>query len=95
MHEDVPYAFVPFVSIAQQLGVAAPVTRGIVELCGTAFNSDFWAEGPDAARVDEFAERIAAAIQRALGSEGSLMDGAASSSMSRSFRSNASGENGF
>ncbi|MBI3985323.1 MAG: NAD/NADP octopine/nopaline dehydrogenase family protein [Lentisphaerae bacterium] len=63
VHEDVPYAFVPFVSIAQQLGVATPVTRGIVELCGTAFNSDFWAEGPDAAKLG-LSGMDAAAIRR-------------------------------
>src|ERR1051326_2440485 len=51
VNEDVPYAFVPFVSIAQQLGVAAPVTSGLVDLCGTAFNRNYWAEGPDAGRL--------------------------------------------
>jgi len=51
VHEDVPYAFVPFVSIARQLGIAAPVTRGLVDLCGTAFGRDYWAEGPGAAQL--------------------------------------------
>jgi opine dehydrogenase len=63
VHEDVPYAFVPFVSIAQQLGVPVPVTRGLVDLCGTACGRDFWAEGPDAATLG-LAGLSAAGIRR-------------------------------
>ena len=51
MHEDVPYAFVPLVTLAEQLGIALPVTRGLVDLCGTAFDRDYWAEGPNASEL--------------------------------------------
>ena len=51
MHEDVPYAFVPFVSMAEQLGLATPATRALIDLCGTAFGRDYWAEGPTAAEL--------------------------------------------
>ncbi len=51
IHEDVPFAFVPFVSIARQLGIPVPVTRGLVDLCGTALGCDFWEEGPNAAEL--------------------------------------------
>jgi opine dehydrogenase len=49
VHEDVPYAFVPFVSIAEQLGLATPATRALIDLCGTAFGRNYWVEGPRAA----------------------------------------------
>jgi opine dehydrogenase len=51
VHEDVPYAFVPCVSLARQLGVSVPVTRGLVDLWSAACGRDFWAEGPDAAKL--------------------------------------------
>jgi len=61
--EDVPYSFVPLVSIAQQIGVATPVTRGLIDLCGAAFATDYWAEGPDAAQLG-LAGLDAAGIQK-------------------------------
>lgn len=51
VHEDVPYAFVPFVSIAKQLGVLVPVTVGLVNLCGAAVGCNFWEEGPNADKL--------------------------------------------
>lgn len=45
--EDVPFAFVPLVRLAEHLNVPTPVIRGLVDLCGRAFGRDYWAEGPD------------------------------------------------
>jgi opine dehydrogenase len=46
--EDVPFALVPLASIADELGVPAPVTRSLVDLCGSALARDYWARGPRA-----------------------------------------------
>lgn len=43
--EDVPYGLVPIASLAESLGVPAPVTRGLVDLAGAACGRDFWVEG--------------------------------------------------
>ena len=69
--------------------------RVLVRYSGTEALARVMVEGPDERKVEDFARRIAAEIQRSLGSEGASEGGAAKSSMSRSFPSNASGENGF
>jgi opine dehydrogenase len=66
VHEDVPYSFIPLVSLAQQVGVATPVTRGLIDLCATAFATDYWAEGPDAGQLG-LAGLDAAGIRRLIG----------------------------
>ncbi len=69
--------------------------RVLVRYSGTEALARVMVEGPDETKVDAFARRIAAEIQRSLGSEGASGGGPTKSSMSRSFPSNASGENGF
>ncbi len=51
VHEDVPFAFVPLAAMAEQLGVPMPVTRGLIDMCGTAFSRDYWTEGPSASEL--------------------------------------------
>ena len=63
VREDVPYAFVPLASIAQQLGIPTPVTSGLIDLCSTVFKANFRSEGPDIKALG-LAGLDAAAIQK-------------------------------
>lgn len=46
VHEDVPYAFVPLVAVAEQIAVATPVMRAPIDLRSAAFGRDYRPEGP-------------------------------------------------
>jgi opine dehydrogenase len=43
--EDLPYGLVPIVAIGEALGVALPVTRGLVDVAGALAGVDWWATG--------------------------------------------------
>jgi len=42
--EDVPYGLATFCLIGKQVGVEMPLTRGLVEMAGSAAGHDFWKE---------------------------------------------------
>lgn len=46
VHEDAPFALVPFVRFGEILGVPTPTAKALVELCGQALHHDYWSEGP-------------------------------------------------
>jgi len=45
LNEDIGYAFVPMVRLAEALGVEMPVTRAMVEVCGVMLERDYWQLG--------------------------------------------------
>lgn len=51
VHEDVPYALVPLTAIAERVGVPAPATNALIDLCALAFGRDYRSEGPGAAEL--------------------------------------------
>ena len=42
---DMPLAFVPFVSLAEVVGISMPIHRGLIELIGATLEIDFWETG--------------------------------------------------
>jgi len=50
--DDVPYAIVPVVRLAEQAGVACPLHRAISEVLGTLLGIDPWSSGPTLAQMD-------------------------------------------
>lgn len=66
MHLDMPLAHVPYVRLAEALGLPAPLHRGLVDIFGAILGTDFWAtglslaalgiDGLDAAGVQRYAE---------------------------------------
>lgn len=47
VEEDLIYAYVPMVLLAEQLGLALPATRSMVEILGVMLGEDYWAKGVD------------------------------------------------
>ncbi|MEN8246801.1 MAG: NAD/NADP octopine/nopaline dehydrogenase family protein [Thermodesulfobacteriota bacterium] len=43
--EDLIYAYVPMVLMAEQLGIQLPVTRSMVEILGIMLREDYWSSG--------------------------------------------------
>jgi len=44
-NEDVPYGFIPLISLGEQLGVDCPMMKSIVHLQCAVCNTNFWAQG--------------------------------------------------
>jgi opine dehydrogenase len=42
---DVPFAHVPFVSLAELANVPVPIYRAVIEIFGAVVNTDFWKTG--------------------------------------------------
>jgi opine dehydrogenase len=43
--EDMPYGFIPIISLGEFLGVDCPLMRSIVNLQCVVCGTDFWAQG--------------------------------------------------
>ena len=43
--EDILYAYIPMVLLAEQLGAAMPVTRSMVEIFGAMLGENYWDRG--------------------------------------------------
>lgn len=43
--EDVPFAYVPFASLGDQLGVPVPTIKGIIAIACAATDNDYWSKG--------------------------------------------------
>jgi opine dehydrogenase len=50
--DDLPYAIVPCVQLAEQAGIAAPLHRGLAEILGVLLGVDPWKCGPSLADMD-------------------------------------------
>ena len=50
--DDLPYAIVPCVQLADQAGIAAPLHRGFAEIMGVLLGVDPWTYGPSLADMD-------------------------------------------
>jgi opine dehydrogenase len=50
--DDLPYAIVPCVQLAEQAGIAAPLHRGFAEILGVLLGVDPWKCGPSLADMD-------------------------------------------
>ena len=42
---DMPFAMVPFISLAELAGVEMPIHKGLTHIFGAIMDKDFWAEG--------------------------------------------------
>jgi opine dehydrogenase len=50
--DDLPYAIVPCVQLAEQAGIAVPLHRGLAEILGVLLRVDTWNCGPSLADMD-------------------------------------------
>lgn len=50
--DDLPYAIVPCVQLAEQAGIAAPLHRAFAEILGVLLGVDTWCYGPSLADMD-------------------------------------------
>ena len=50
--DDLPYAIVPCVQLADQAGIAVPLHRGFAEILGVLLGVDAWHCGPSLADMD-------------------------------------------
>jgi hypothetical protein len=64
--DDLPYAIVPCVQLAEQAGVAVPLHRAFAEILGVLLGVDTWTSGPSLADMD-LAGAPEAVKQRMLG----------------------------
>jgi opine dehydrogenase len=47
VEEDLLYAYIPMVLLAEQLGLSLPATRSMVEILGVMLGEDYWSRGVD------------------------------------------------
>ncbi len=57
--EDVPFALVPLAAIARRLGIAAPATEALIDVCGLAFGHEYRREAPASVPLLAALERVA------------------------------------
>ncbi|NLZ56133.1 MAG: opine dehydrogenase [Clostridiaceae bacterium] len=62
-NEDVDYSLVCMVSLAEQLGVATPTMRALIQIISVAMDRDYFAEAPRTMRTLGWAEKTAAELK--------------------------------